>query len=95
MLKFEDVKKSYTGKIGCMCGCIGKYQIASHFGCEAANKEYGYDAYEECNDRSVKTTINKLNKLIDWNDPECVEKHVNEHHAWFETDTRNLVVYFK
>lgn len=94
MIKFEDVKQSYSGKPGCMCGCRGKYAIASHFGVEAANKAAGYEAYDACSDRSVKSTITKLNRLINWNDPKAVAEHVEADCAWFLTDTRNYVVYF-
>ena len=94
MILFENVRKSYTGAHGCMCGCKGKYAIPNHFGCEAANKEVGWDAYDQCSDRSVKLAVSKLNKLIDWSNTECVKEHVNEDYAWFETETRNIVVYF-
>lgn len=94
MIKFEDVRKSYNGKPGCMCGCKGKYAVASHYGIEAANKDAGYDAYDKTSDRSVKITITKINSLINWNDPECVKEHVNDNLAWFDTETRCYVVYF-
>jgi len=99
MIKFENVKTIYSGKHGCMCGCRGKYSVTSHFGIAAANKEIGYDGYDSPNDRSVKILINKLNKLIDWSDPNEVNKHTDvilngkEMIVWFETDTRNYVAY--
>jgi hypothetical protein len=94
MIKFEDVRMSYTGKAGCMCGCRGKYQVASHFGVAAANAEVGYTAHEHCSDRSVKSTITKLNEAINWQDPTAVKKHVDDNCIWFDTDTgRTLVVY--
>lgn len=95
MIDFNNVKLSYTGKRGCMCGCLGTYRVASSHGVEAANKDAGWDAYSETNDRAVKLAVNKLNKSIDWNDPVCVERHVNDNHAWFDTATRTCVVYFK
>lgn len=94
MIRFEDVKKSYTGAHGCMCGCKGKYSIPTHYGIEAANKDAGWEAYDKCSDRAVKMAVNKLNKLIDWNDEDMVKKHVNEDHAWFDTETRTVCVWF-
>lgn len=94
MLKVEDVMKSYTGGLGCMCGCQGSYRVAAdHF--QAACRERGYDYDpEDVSDRSVKMAVNKLNKMIDWDDAECVEKHVTDDYAYYETDTRQTVVYF-
>ena len=94
MIKVEDVMKSYRGGLGCMCGCQGTYRVAAdHF--HAAGQERGYDYdQEDVSDLSVKMAVNKLNKLIDWDDPECVEKHVLDDYAFYETDTRQIVVYF-
>lgn len=95
MIRFEDVKMSYTGKRGCMCGCLGTYRVASHYGVEQANRDAGWDAHREVNDRAVKMAVTKLNKSIDWDDEEMVAEHVNEDHAWFDTETRTCVVYFR
>ena len=95
MIKLENVMKSYTGKQGCMCGCRGNYKVASKH-LTQANESRGYDyEAEDVSDRSVKMAVNKLNKLIDWNDPEAVAEHVNEDHAYFDTDNgRTICVYF-
>lgn len=95
MIEFKNVIKSYTGARGCMCGCRGKYHIASHYSVERANKDCGYEAHDSTNDRAVKMAITKLNKLINWDDPLMVAEHVNDDHAWFDTDTRTTVVYFR
>ena len=94
MIIFENVTKSYNGKRGCMCGCNGDYSIPSHVDLADANKAVGWEAYDEHNDRKVKIAIKKINDAIDWNDPKDVAKHVTEHHAYTETDTRTSVVYF-
>ena len=94
MISFNEVSESYSGGIGCACGCMGTYQVASHYGIEAANKNCGYMSYDKCSDRSVKSTLSKINKLIDWADPAAVNKYVHDDFAWFETDTRSYVVYF-
>ena len=95
MINFNDVVKSYNGSIGCMCGCRGKYFIPSHVSIEEANKKIGYEGYDRHNDRAVKIAVNKLNKMIDWDNPEEVDKHVNSEFAWFETETRNTTVWFE
>ena len=96
MIKFEDVATTYSGKPGCACGCNGTYAVASHYGVEAANKDCGYEAHDTVSDRSVKSTITKLNKLIDWNDPKSVEQHVDNNVAWIDNKagTRTYTVYF-
>ena len=94
MIKFENVIKSYNGTTGCMCGCKGKYSIPSHVEPDELGDEL-------CSDRSVKIAVNKVNKFIDWNNPEMVAKHVNSNHAWIHTTGwgsgnigRTTVVYF-
>ena len=103
MIKFEQVQQSYTGRVGCMCGCNGKYSIASHWGVEAANKDVGYEGYDKTNDRAVKLAVNKINKLLDWNNPKDVTNHVEFNNdgtamcAWYnhgKDDGRIVVVYF-
>jgi len=94
MIKFEDVKQSYNGKVGCMCGCQGNYYIASHYGIEQANKDVGYDAYETTNDRAVKLAINKINANIDWNNEEDVREHVTADYAYVDINGRRTAVYF-
>ena len=95
MIKFEDVSKAYTGKVGCACGCNGNYYVASHFGVENGNKDCGYEAYTECNDRAVKMAVNKLNSLIDWSNPNEVKKHVNDEWAYVDHGIdRTITLYF-
>lgn len=95
MIKFEDVAKAYTGKVGCACGCNGTYYVASHFGVENGNKDCGYAAYDECNDRAVKMAVNKLNKLIDWSNEAEVREHVNSEWAYVDHGNgRTITLYF-
>ncbi len=99
-VKFEDVSKSYNGKTGCMCGCQGTYSVASHYGVEAANKDIGYEGYDECNDRRVKMAVNKINKVIDAYSvdvPPIGVKLMYEEGQYvaIESDTRMTAVYLK
>jgi len=94
MIEFKNVKKSYNGKVGCMCGCQGKYYVASHYGVEQANKDVGYEAYETPNDRAIKLAVKKINDNINWNDEEDVRKHVNNDFAYVDINGRRTAVYF-
>ena len=52
-----QVTKVYSGKMGCMCGCRGKYSYTA----EGAVKDNpGYDVSDAVNERSVKIILNKL-----------------------------------
>ena len=66
-IAFENVRKSYNGKSGCACGCNGNYTIPSHVSIVDANKEVGYNAYDEddVSDRRCKIALSKINKAID------------------------------
>jgi hypothetical protein len=57
----QTVYKCYQGKLNrCMCGCSGKYKVASAE-VEYAGKERGYPVFEEdISDRVVK----RITKLI-------------------------------
>ena len=108
-IAFEDIKKSYNGKPGCMCGCNGNYAIASHYGIEAANKDSGWDAHDKCSDRSVKIAVNKINKAIEAAEGGLYDDHHNtyvfedgteleyspDHYISLENGTRVTVVYLK
>ena len=97
MIELSDVKKAYTGRQGCACGCRGTYHVASTFGIEQANRQTGWNAYEKCSDRAVKMAVNKINKLIDWNDPKDVAEHVHtdNNFAWYDFgNNRTVTVYF-
>ena len=100
MIDFTKVKKSYSGKIGCMCGCNGTYQIPEHVSIEDANKAVGYEAFDKQSNRSVKSTVTKMNKLIDWNRPDLAnpdnrDMYVGEDYAFVETSGRCLTVWFE
>lgn len=98
-IKFEDVVKSYNGKSGCMCGCIGKYTLPSHTDLNKANAATGYDAYDASNvsDRRVKLALKKVNDALKHKD-ELKAKGINVgivqgEYAWVDDGSRNNVVY--
>jgi hypothetical protein len=52
-----NVYKVYSGKVGCACGCRGKY---SYTAAGAVKHSPGYDVTESINERSVKIITGKL-----------------------------------
>lgn len=65
-VKFEQVFKSYSGRVGCMCGCNGTYKIPSHTPIAEVNRDVGYNGYDEndVSDRSVRIAMNRINEVI-------------------------------
>lgn len=100
-IKYEDVRHSYNGRSGCMCGCLGKYSLKSADDIEAYNKDAGWEAADESNvsPRAVKIAVNKINKAIDKYgdnkpDPSKVFFEVNDRWASIDEGGRNTTVYF-
>jgi hypothetical protein len=64
MFDISKVMKVYSGKKGCMCGCLGTYKVASaHVDAANADRGYAYDA-EDISDRSVKLIISKIESAL-------------------------------
>lgn len=66
-INFNQITKTYNGRVGCACGCNGSYTIPSHVSIEAANASVGYNAYNESDvsDRRAKIALTKINKAIE------------------------------
>jgi hypothetical protein len=67
MLDISKIVKTYSGKIGCMCGCLGKYSYTQ----DGAEKHGpGYDVSDSVNERSVKIIAKKVlsNPNVQWLD---------------------------
>ena len=105
-INIDQVKKSYNGKSGCMCGCNGNYTLPSDVSIDAANKETGWNAYDESNvsDRRVKIAVRKINEALDqyadrMKDGEFRDGDFSvgrtDKYAWVDTGSRNTAVYFK
>ena len=87
-MELTKVFKVYSGKPGCMCGCNGRYKMASAHA-ELAGTERGYAVDDEdISDRSVKIIFNKIMK----NPAHKYDAGANC--VYVETETRNLVAYF-
>ena len=55
-----NITRVYSGKIGCMCGCNGKYTTNPAYK-EDVSMERGYPVTDdECNVRSVKIIAKKV-----------------------------------
>ena len=57
MLDISKITKVYNGRIGCMCGCLGKYSYTAE---GAAKDGPGYDVTESVNERSVRIIAKKV-----------------------------------
>jgi hypothetical protein len=57
MLDISNIVKTYNGKIGCMCGCLGKYSYTAD---GAENHGPGYDVQDFVNERSVRIMAKKV-----------------------------------
>jgi len=80
LLKARKINKVYSGKPGCMCGCVGNWKYASD--------HPDLKDYHEVSDRSVKIISNKI-----WNNESSVYDPSADC-IFFQTETRNLVAYF-
>lgn len=59
----DMVLSVYSGRPGCMCGCLGNHRYNPLFR-EEAGKDRGYEVdTDECSSRSISITLNKLKKL--------------------------------
>ena len=57
MMDISKIFKVYNGRIGCMCGCLGKYSYTQD---GAANHSPGYDVSGAVNERSVRIIAKKV-----------------------------------
>ena len=90
-LTLENAFKSYSGKPGCMCGCLGTYKVASAHR-EFAEDELGYKYDDNAvNDAAVKRAFNKI-----MNDPNVdIDFYGNTANACVDTATRRNAIFFR
>jgi hypothetical protein len=67
MLNINSIVKVYNGRIGCMCGCLGKYSYTQD---GAKNFGPGYNVDDSVNERSVRIIAKKVlaNPNVQWQD---------------------------
>ncbi len=87
-VNINNIVKTYSGKIGCMCGCNGKYSYTED---GAKNFGPGYDVSDSVNERSVKIIAKKVLSNPNANFDESPD------YVFVEDRARNRiqVVYFK
>ena len=79
MLNVEKVAKVYSGKIGCMCGCLGKYSY---------NEGVPHEDWQgKVNVRTVKMFVKQL-----MSDPTV---KYEDDYMYVQRDGRIKVAYFK
>jgi hypothetical protein len=78
-----NVYKVYSGKMGCMCGCLGKYSYTAD---GAVNHGPGYDVSDKVSERSVKIIANKVLRNSN--------KKIEDGIAYVEQNGRILAAYF-
>jgi len=86
MLDISKIVKTYNGRIGCMCGCLGKYSYTAD---GAKNHGPGYDVTDSINERSVRIMAKKIlanPRVVFENDYAFVEDRVSN---------RMQAIYFK
>ena len=97
MIEFNKVFKSYNGKTGCMCGCVGKYSLPEHTALAEDHAASGWESTDESNvsNRRVRIAVNKLNRSLDFSHP--VVMKMAEHGIFWNIDEtgRNTTVYMK
>ena len=67
MIDITKIVKVYSGKRGCMCGCLGKYSYTQD---GATNHGPGYDVSDFVNERSVRIMAKKIlaHPNVEWQD---------------------------
>lgn len=95
VIKREDVLMVYTGKRGCMCGCLGKYRYTKA-SAELAVRNRGYTCRpEEINEGQVTRVLNIMAKLDNVQVMEIYSKQGDSLYYGFEADGRHIAVYTK
>lgn len=92
-INIENVSSVYSGKDGkCCCGCSGKHTYASaHVKWASKHRGYKVEA-DEVSDRSVKTIVNKINRLIKTG---CIDADVDPKYTAVTDNGRLYIAYNK
>ena len=56
-VSFEDIKKVYVGRSGCMCGCRGKYFVPKH---AIAQHNAEYSSKKRANNAKCQDVLDSL-----------------------------------
>ncbi len=77
----NDSLSVYSGRIGCMCGCIGTYKYSSKTDFSKYSASYALGE-EDISDKLVSTVLNKLKKNIE-------DVSFGPNYAYFENKETN------
>jgi hypothetical protein len=88
------VKKIYSGKPGCMCGCRGIYRYPETTSLEDIKTETGYNPDpKSINGRMVKKVIDLVQRSLDENAISSIDNC--ETYLYVEIASRAYCIYFK
>jgi hypothetical protein len=87
----DSVQSTYSGKPGCCCGCRGKHTYAKKHRKVASRRRGDRIKNEEINDRSVASTVARMNKLIAAGGHKV---RIGPELVSIQTDTRLYIAYF-
>lgn len=91
---FTNVMQVYSGKTGCMCGCQGRYHVASqHLALADADRGYGHDQ-EDVSDRSVKIIVNKMIKQLSTDPGAVMHLESKDQYVAYDLKGRTYAAYF-
>lgn len=97
VIKREDVLMVYTGKRGCMCGCLGNYRYPKA-NAELGKRQRGYEIKpEELNDAQVTRVLKRMATLDNVEVSEIYGKDGDSlYYGWEDPETHRVVcVYTK
>lgn len=92
MFNIAKVTSVYSGRKGCACGCRGNYAYASAFKSERPSY---CDGDEWVSDRTVKTIVNKVERMLRDKDSDVASIMVDA--DWIAVDLRHdrtYTIYF-
>jgi len=89
----DDVRSVYSGRHGCMCGCLGKHTYASKFQVEGG-KERGYRVDDdEVSDTVVARIVKRIQGFIASGEAEKI--FVSPKFFAVDTANRSYVIYWR
>jgi len=83
---------SYSGRVGCMCGCMGTYKYrASH----DAKASRGYDlSPDEISDRAVNSKVNKLIRVANFSNDVMIQEFSDTTGIVYHEESRTNAFYY-
>lgn len=89
----ENVKLSYAGKVGCMCGCNGTYRVPQRFA-EEYQESRKYEVDKETISNS--TVTRRYNMVMDAVKSGDVDEYIyHEDFYGYENNERTVILYKK